>query len=335
MSIIFIVSPLNSTMITRAFSAFILALLPTLVMTQPLIDEKRDYQWIIGETEFVNDFSAGNILDFKDSVVKRTVQYQPFKMRTTVASVCDPLGKLQAYTNGQFVADKTGYTMQGSEFMTSGPYGGYYGLEVLQGVLMLPVPNSNKLVLIHPFYGPTANPDIQKTYYLRYSTIDMSLNGGKGAMTSYNQLLIDNELDNGMITACRHANGRDWWILVPELATARYFRLLLDPTGVSLIGEQTLEPGIGVEAGLCQAVFSPDGETYVRSKGKTKYKPDTIGIYDFDRCTGLLSNLRVITHADEELFIGSFNAISPDSRYLYHTSGFYLYQYDLKASDIK
>ncbi|MCC7245454.1 MAG: PKD domain-containing protein [Saprospiraceae bacterium] len=302
-----------------------------MTFAQPELDEKRDWAWIIGADGVSPINVDGALIQFSDSSMIASHQSIPFDLYITSASICDTNGAILTYTNGHRVSNHLHEIMPGSQVMYSGETS---SLSVHQGVLILPVPNSRKLVLLHPFLATAPNV-IFKNYHQNYSVIDLDANGGLGAMTLTNQIIIHQTLEAGMLTACRHANGRDWWILVPEWIVPNYFRLLLDPAGLHLDGEQIVGSVIGHTVTASQAVFSPDGQKYVRSKGNFFYRPDTLEIYDFDRCTGLLSNPVMITHAEDSLYFGSFNAISPNSRYLYHTTGKYMYQYDLQAPDIK
>ena len=48
---------------------------------------------------------------------------------------------------------------------------------------------------------------------LYYAIIDMNQNGGLGKVISKKNLLYKGTFGGGRITACRHANGRDWWLV--------------------------------------------------------------------------------------------------------------------------
>ena len=75
------------------------------------------------------------------------------------------------------------------------------------------------------------------------------------------------------------------------------------------------------------AVFSPNGDKFI------KYDPvDDVHIFDFDRSTGLLSNFVHISIQDSAFAGGC--AVSPNNRFLYITSEWDLYQFDLQADDI-
>jgi len=82
-----------------------------------------------------------------------------------------------------------------------------------------------------------------------------------------------------------------------------------------------------------QSLFSPDGTLFIR--GSTI---DGVEIFDFDRCSGLLSNPRhipigVIEVSPTNQFIGSV-AISPNNKYLYVISDAKIRQFDLESSDL-
>ena len=106
---------------------------------------------------------------------------------------------------------------------------------------------------------------------------------------------------------------------------------MLTPAGIELKGVQ--EVGEAVPTGLGQALFSPDGTKHVRFNGISEQAGEYTTIYDFDRCTGLLSNFRQFNYPVGGSGGGAF--ISKNSRYLYTSSTTTLYQYDLWAEDIE
>ena len=307
----------------------------TTLTAQPEVDRNRDKVWIFGSDNSTNIPGVdGSIVDFSSDPPITSYVNKPIEQYTTDASICDKEGNLILYTNGLMISNRNHQILANSEDFYSGPYVEGLGLPMCQGALFLPMPESDSLyILIHPlmkFAEPLGGVPIR----LQYSMIDMSRNGGDGEAILLNHLIINDTLDWGHLTACRHANGRDWWILIPELVSNRFYRLLLDPEGLHLNGEQRIGDVLGTLLTVSQAVFSPNGTQYVRSRGALYYLPDTMAVYDFDRCTGLLSNPVTITHTTDSLLVGSTLAISPNSRFLYKTLGLYMWQYDLQAPDI-
>ncbi|MEZ4988227.1 MAG: hypothetical protein R2795_24900 [Saprospiraceae bacterium] len=61
---------------------------------------------------------------------------------------------------------------------------------------------------------------------LHTGVVDMSANNGNGRVVEKDFPLIVDTLDAGKITACRHGNGRDWWIVVPYFRSDKYHTLL-------------------------------------------------------------------------------------------------------------
>jgi hypothetical protein len=130
-------------------------------------------------------------------------------------------------------------------------------------------------------------------------------------------LILTDTLSQGYLSANQHNNGRDWWIIVSERASNRYNKFLLTPTGVlgpfyQEIGTPWLE--IVFQGQSC---FSPDGTKYVKYHFKSG-----LYIYNFDRCTGEMSNPLYALYASPYDTIdcncnASGVAISPNSRFLY------------------
>ena len=126
----------------------------------------------------------------------------------------------------------------------------------------------------------------------------------------------------------RHANGRDWWLLVNKWNTNQFYRILIDPGGVQVDGLQML--GDTVKNGVGQSCFSPDGKKYCSFNGVSNQVGGFLDIYDIDRCSGLLSNHKQFHLPKAWGGLG----ISPNSRYMYVHQDLKAYQYDLDAPDI-
>ncbi|HRD81883.1 MAG TPA: hypothetical protein PLL53_14060, partial [Saprospiraceae bacterium] len=208
-----------------------------------------------------------------------------------------------------------------------------FGQPVSQAALALPLPDSDSLYyLFHVrreylsqmnMYGQSA-----ACFPFYYSLIDVSENDGLGSVLEKNIVLTEDTIGIGQITACRHANGRDWWIIVFKYFSNQYHSLLLHPTGVMQYPLKIV--GIPRPSGSGRAVFSPDGTKYV--KFNLQMGPH-LDVYDFDRCTGNLSNPRYLNYNHLTDLTGGV-AISPNSRYLYVSSGRYIFQYDLHSENI-
>ena len=129
----------------------------------------------------------------------------------------------------------------------------------------------------------------------------------------------------GRITACKHANGRDWWLVVHQYHSGLVYKYLISPQGISGPTTQDLFTYRDVYFG--QAVFSPQGTKFAY------YEPyGDLDIFDFDRCTGDFSNF-VHIDINDSAFAGGA-AFSPSGRFLYLSSIYYIYQFDLLSPNI-
>jgi len=246
--------------------------------------------------------------------------------RHSSANISNEAGIVQVMTNSVFVADANGDTLMNGTGINPSNYTSNSspdGLVIPQLAVILPKPEAPGIYYM--IHGTLDNEQTITAQYLYLSVIDMSLNGGLGAVTIKNQVLIDDALNEGKITAVRHANGRDWWVFCHKAFSTSYYRLLATPSGVNVDGTQSIGTYRPEDAG--QTCFSPDGTKYAYYWGI-----EDLDILDFDRCTGLFSNP---VHVDIDDYNTSGGvAFSPDSRYLYVSSVRDAYQFDTEAADI-
>jgi hypothetical protein len=143
--------------------------------------------------------------------------------------------------------------------------------------------------------------------------------------------ILEDTLHYGRITATRHANGRDWWIIQQKFASNKYYKFLLTPQGIEVQESQEIGDSPIFSTGVGQAIFSPDGSKYVTTNAYGSIHDSSVDVFDFDRCSGLLSNPRRIPLSSSYL---QGAAISPNSQYLYLSYAIDFYQVDLDAETL-
>lgn len=206
------------------------------------------------------------------------------------------------------------------------------------GPLFLNDPADTNRALL--FYGQRSDLFTQLGYtlaadiYFTYAILDIP----NRALISKNNIILSDTSSSGDMQACRHANGRDWWIIKPHMYTDFYYIGLLDPTGIEMNLVQL--PGVPhLLRSNSVSKFNIQGDKYIQYTGQPH---QLIHQYDFDRCEGLLSNLVVhdISDSVANNDILSAISISPDGSKFYfkrNTSapiigGFY--QYDLTNAEM-
>lgn len=246
----------------------------------------------------------------------------------TNASICDTNGNLLFYTNGLTIGNRNYDTLQNAVDFNPGSQTSAdetVGLGTCQGALILPDPGSFKRYYIFHVSGEsfTFNNIFQvQPFHLSYSIVDMDLDGGLGGIidTEKNNYAITDTLLHGGITAVRHANGRDWWVITHNFYYDKYIKARLTPNGIEEIDEQIIGSNLTNDV-YVQATFSPDGSKYCIT--------NHFGWFDymqFNRCTGEFSDPIKITSPDS---LGLFGcSFSPNNRFLYVSSRYNIYQYD-------
>jgi hypothetical protein len=248
----------------------------------------------------------------------------------TQANISDANGNLLMSSNGAWIANSIGDTMMNGSFLNYDPLlkASAEGLSIIYANIFLPYPDdSTKYILFHQsadfngfsYYSPAIN----------YSIIDMTKDGGLGAVDSTQKYVVAiQDTLNGGLAACRHANGRDWWIVAQKHDTDTVYKILFTSNGISSITTQKLNvPKAWYN--VSQLTFSPDGkkfayETYVPYQIDSTY----ILTFDFDRCSGVFT-------ANNPVFVNRGYlwglAFSPNSEFVYACTADKLYQLDLNS----
>ncbi len=132
----------------------------------------------------------------------------------------------------------------------------------------------------------------------------------------------------GSIQPVRHANGKDWWIIVGERNTKNWHSYLFDENGIHLEKTSELsETASNYKGG--SASISPDGQTYIYHEGRGSFF-----VSSFDRCSGELSY-----RERDSIPVGSLDGaagwveFSPNGRFAYLSRFTSIWQYDLDDLD--
>ncbi len=294
------------------------------------VAQNTDRFWAFGDSAAI-DFSNLN---------NPVPSYSILRSRGTCASICDSVGDLLFYcgsphepiwsnpnvNNCGYVANKNHQIMQNGDSLR--------GTSWYQEMIIVPNPgNSNQYYI---FCSGVLAPNNG----LFYSLVDMSFNNGLGKVIQKNiQLNSDYGCDG--ITAVKHGNGRDWWLVFRNW---KYYPLYSNEIKVYQVSPT------GITANPTQLIgTSMTDEGFLRSKfnasGNKMYTVSTDGLienYDFDRCTGMLSNPTTFSTLSGPPYVDYWGfEVSPDESKIYVTSIYqtgnqdtsYLIQFDLNAAN--
>jgi hypothetical protein len=176
---------------------------------------------------------------------------------------------------------------------------------------------------------------------LEYHVVDMNANSGAGKVIQKHVPLITNKkLSRTGMQACKHANGVDWWLVKQASYDSNYvYRWLIKAD--TIIGPQ-VQVINGIVTGwdlVGQSTFSTNGKQYAYGANRSS----EVFVADFNRCTGLLSNPKIIKapiDSTSDPFHDNVNdfdsivcgvAFSPNDSFLYVAKWYNMYQYDLYA----
>jgi hypothetical protein len=313
-----------------------------LVFISPLtiLGQNRDLTWFLGVLPAQGypvpglDFSSGYADTF--TTTSRTMSFF-----VTEASICDTNGQMLFYTNGLTIDNRNDEPLLNSFNFNPGYATDFYenldniGLGFPQAVVVIPKYGStNKYEIFHVSGEEITHDgdyDVQ-ALHLSLSEVDMNLDNGLGGIVpgKKNIHIIEDTLSQGRITACKHANGNDWWVLIHKYYSDSFYKVLVTADTIVVTQQQigSIYKSNDIDG---MAAFSPDGIHYAQVNIN-----DTLELYNFNRCNGKLSDSKMLTLPYEGYTDGSLGcSFSPSSRFLYVNTFTRIFQFDTWASDVQ
>jgi len=286
----------------------IVTVLLLLLSCQLLVAQGEANIWYFGD-------KAG--LDF-NSGVPVALNNSQMTTQEGSASIADRSGRLQFYTDGVKVWARDHSIMPNGRGLKG-------SFSSTQSAMIVPVPGSSTNYVI---FTVDSQADFKG---LNYSTVDMSLNGGLGDVVEKNVQLVAPTLEK--VTAVKHANGRDIWVITHERESDAFYAYLVTDTGVNTtpvvtnIGPVIARDFVSDNIGYMKS--SPDGTRIAMIHARNR---DSFHLVDFDARTGIVSNFMNIPDSR-----GNYGVeFSQNSQVLYTTdinsTGNGVIQYDITKS---
>ncbi len=170
------------------------------------------------------------------------------------------------------------------------------------------------------YYVFTVSAQTTAEKYLKYTEVDMTLNGGKGGVTSNKNVLIS-QGGQEKIAATRHANGKDFWITTHIMPEDEFHSFLFTSSGVSKT--PVVSAYGGGKTGYLKANIHGD-------KMAAAHWDSTASLYDFNSSTGKLSNQRLLTGFKGSTYGVEFSA---SGQYLYVSGRDGIAQFDISSGN--
>ncbi|MBK9482300.1 MAG: hypothetical protein IPO02_10065 [Bacteroidetes bacterium] len=209
----------------KSIIVILLMLLQTLVCNNIFAQSKRGNNWMTGR---------GTTVMFENNIMTTNILLHTWHYFTGGNSnICDTNGNLILCSDGFNIYDSMGnYIDEGDTLVPVDYYNHYDGWNSLsQSSIFLPM-DSNKYYFITPTNSAGNLCYSCHNDAMIYSVIDMNANGGAGKVVQRMIPFATNgQFRKTQMMACRHSNGKDWWLLKQAGDSNRIhkFRFTHDP----------------------------------------------------------------------------------------------------------
>ncbi|MFA5418455.1 MAG: T9SS type B sorting domain-containing protein, partial [Bacteroidales bacterium] len=263
--------------------------------------------WYFGDRVGL-DFNEGSPVVLTDGEMKA---------EAGCATMCDNMGNLLFYTNGNKVWNRNHVVMANGDSLLGGQ-------TINPNCVVVPLPFSNSIFYL---FTVVYSDSISR---LSYSIIYMDLESGLGKVTQKNIFISTNVLEK--LAAVPHCNGYDFWIITHGMSNV-FYSYLLTSSGINII-PVTSKTGAKPRIDFGSLKVSPASNKIV-----VPVNNDTLlaEIFNLDNSTGIISQPIQIGIIEENTYCYGVE-FSPDGSLLYLSIrgvNYGLWQYDLESVDME
>jgi hypothetical protein len=243
----------------------------------------------------------------------------PIGWNESYSSISDSTGALLFYSNGVLAWNKMQTIMPNGNGLLGHRSSSF-------GCLIVPKPGSEQYFYI--FTNDALENNFQNG--LRYSIVDMCLDGGKGDVITASKNTLIYPLASERLVAVKHSNGSDYWIITHKYNSNEFCAFQLTTSGISSSVTSNTGPIDGI--GWGEMAISNNGQKISYCMPTIASSVITSFIADFNTTTGVVTNAQTLSNGGRE-YATSF---SPDNTKLYFsTTGFgNIFQYNLTAGNL-
>ena len=295
-----------------------------IVQTPVVFGQLQNNNWVFGYGARVN-FSGPIPVGSSNAAINSN---------ESTASVSDPTtGQLLFYTDGRTVWNANNQVMPNGANLLGGLFN-----SCTQGALIVPFPEDSRryyLFTLEELEALTSFPVVDNG--LRYSVVDMTLNGGLGdVQVAARNTQLATDLTEKLIVV-RSSEIQGFWVIAHKKNANEFLAWKIDACGVaaqpvvSTVGSIFASVPIGATEAWSGAMdASPDGNRI----GMPVDWSDRIEFFDFNKTTGIVSNPLTVNVTDDSTpgFLRKYGAcFSPDGSKFYYTNFNSVYQLNLST----
>ena len=235
------------------------------------------------------------------------------------ATISDNEGNLLFYTDGKDVWNKNHQVMPNGSNLMGHP-------SSTQSAIVVPYPGQScakyYIVTIGERNGSSG---------VRYSLVDMSLDGGMGdIVTSEKNIHLFGTTTTESICIAKHNNGNDFWVIGKPVNTGEFYSFLVSSTGFNttpVISSTNYIP----DANYGSLKMSPNNQLLAACHTQNSSQGGGVFVFNFNDETGSIT--QIFNDSEPTIRLSSYSVeFSPNSSLLYFSriQGA-LYQYDLNS----
>ena len=265
----------------------VLLLFCVILLSCGVYAQRETYNWFFGANCGLTWNETRSYAAIGMNTANTTLHDLPKTITSSIAtsegcfSLSDRSGQVLFYSDGISIWNKENNPMPNANGSLTG-----HSSSTQSGII-IPYPKAhNKYIAITLGQGVTNN--------LSYSVIDMTLENGLGDVTNEKNIkfLGHGGLLGETVTAVRHANKADYWVVAVGRGNPTYFNAWL----VTKDGPQVASPVTSFQSPLTNTATNPCGYFKFSPNGKhfawQAYNVPNIVYGDFDTNTGIFSNVK-------------------------------------------
>lgn len=305
-----------------------------------------DYHWVIGADGNPFQSHQVHVLNFEGEQLKQDTTSTNFEFTISSTAFSSNATKMDLFSNGYSIYDRFDHIIPGGTIgFSDSSYMGQFGWNDADGgsrvfgsILLLPFKNQIQSICLddninfdfpyNPWTWTLVSDDLKLITLFR----DNFEQRWKGTSRT---VLENKSMFAPMLSAIRHGNGRDWWVHVPYADVSRMCRVLVSENNSkvdTIPGSYPTYPEWQGDIGG-QGVFSPDGKYYAHTFAQGWDGPGYdwgVALFSYDRCTGHMDLIELLPiDLLPSVEGGAGIAFAPNSRFLYFSDGFNLWQVDV------